>query len=145
MDFIGFSIYTVMSFVNTNYFASLLPFRVTFASSFFFLFYLIPLTISFTISSVQLSHSVMSNSLRPHGLQHSRPPCPSTTPRVNSNFCPLSQWCHQTFPSSVIPFPYCLQSFPKSGSFPIGHFFASGGPSIGVSASALVFPMNIQD
>ena len=78
----------------------------------------------------------MSHSLWPHGLQHARPPCPSPTPRVYSNSCPLSQWCHPTISSSVVPFSSCLQSFPASGSFPLSQFFASGGPSIGVSASA---------
>ena len=96
-------------------------------------------------SSVQFSHSVVSISLRPHGLQHARPPCPSPTPRVYSNSCPLSQWCHPTISSSVIPFSSCLQSFPASGSFQMSQFFASGGQRIGVSASTSVFPMNIQD
>ena len=97
------------------------------------------------IQSVQFSCSVMSDSLRPHGLQHSRPPCPSPTPRVYSNSCPVSQWCHQTISFSVVPFSSCLQSFPASGSFPMSQFFASGGQSIGVSASASTLPMNIQD
>jgi len=96
-------------------------------------------------SSVQFSHSVMSNSLQPHGLQHARPPCPSPTPEVYSNSCPLSQCCHPTISSYVIPFSSCLQSFPASGSFPMSQFFSSGGQSIGVSASASVPPMNIQD
>ena len=87
----------------------------------------------------------MSDSLRTHGLQHARPPCPSTTPRVYSNSWSLSQWCHPGFSSSVIPFSSCLQSFPASGSFPVSQFFASSGQSIGVSASASVLPMNIQD
>ena len=94
-------------------------------------------------SSVQFSRSVVSDSLQPHGLQHMRPPCPSKTPRVYSNSCPLSWWCHPTISSSVIPFFSCLQSFPASGSFLLSQFFTSGGQSIGVSAS--VFPMNIQD
>ena len=97
------------------------------------------------LSSVQFSRSVMSNSLRPHGLQHARPPCPSPTPRIYSNSCPLSQWCHPVISSSVIPFSSCPQSFPASGSFPMSKFFPSGGESIGVSASASVLPMNIQD
>ena len=97
------------------------------------------------ISSVQLSYSVRSNSLRPHGLQHARSPRPSPTPRVYSNSCPLSQWCHPTISSSVVPFSSCLQSFPASGSFQMSQFFASGGQSIGVSALASVLPMNIQD
>ena len=93
----------------------------------------------------KFSHSVVSNSLWPHGLWHTMPPCPSPTPGVNSNSCPLSQWCHPTISSSVIPFSSCLQSFPASGSFPMSQFFASGGQSIGASASASVLPMNIQD
>ena len=95
--------------------------------------------------SVQFIHSVVSNSLWPHGLQHARPPCPSPTPRAYSNSCPLSQWCHPTISFSVVPFSSCLQSFPASGSFQISQFFASGGQSIGISASASVPPMNIQD
>ena len=97
------------------------------------------------ISSVQSSSSVVSDSLRPHGLQHTRPPCPSPTPGVYSNSCPLSRWCHPTISSSVIPFSSCLQSFPASGSFPMSQFFTSGGQSIGVSSSASVLPMNTQD
>ena len=96
-------------------------------------------------SSVQFSHSVMSNSLRPHGLQHTRLPCPSPTPEAYSNSCPLSQWCHPTISSSVIPFSSRLQSFPASGSFLVSQFFTSGGQIIRVSASASVLPMNIQD
>ena len=83
--------------------------------------------------------------LRPHGLQSTRPPCPSPTPRVYANSCPLSWWCHPTISSSIVPFSYGLQSFPASGSFPMNQFFASGGQSTGVSASASVLPMNIQD
>ena len=82
----------------------------------------------------QFSHSVMSNSLWPHGLQHARPPCPSPTLRDYSNSCPLSRWCHPTISSSVISFSSHLQSFPASKSFPVSQFFASGGQSIGVSA-----------
>ena len=85
-------------------------------------------------NSVQFSHSVVSNSLRPHGLQHTRPPCPSPTPGAYLNSCPSHWWCHPTIPSSVIPFSH-FQSFPASGSFPISQFFASGCQSIGVSAS----------
>ena len=88
-----------------------------------------------THSSVQFSRSVVSESLRPHGLQHTRPPCPSPIPGVYSNSCSLSQWCHPTISSSVVPFSSHLQSFPASGSFPKSHFFTSGGQSIGVSAS----------
>ena len=87
----------------------------------------------------------MSNSLRPHGLQHARPPCPSPAPRVYSNSYPLSQRCHPNISSSVIPFSSRLQSFPASGSFTMSQLFASGGQNIGVSASASVLPMNIQD
>ena len=87
----------------------------------------------------------MSDSLRPHGLQHTRLPCPSPSPRAYSHSCPLSRWCHPTISSSVIPFSSCLQSFPASGSFPVSQFFTSGGQSIGISASASVLPMNIQD
>ena len=94
---------------------------------------------------VQFSHSVVSDSLWPHGLQHTRPPCPPPTPKVYSNSCPLSWWWHPIISSSVIPFSSRLQSFPASGSFPKSQFFASGGWSIGVSASASVLPMNIQD
>ena len=86
--------------------------------------------------TVQFSHLVMSNSLRPHGLQHTRLPCPSPTPGALSNSCPSSQWCHPTISSSVVPFS-CLQSFPASGSFPMSQCFASGDQSIGASASVL--------
>ena len=86
----------------------------------------------------------MSNSLGPHESQHARPPCSSPTAGVYSNSCPLSRWCHPTISSSVSPFSH-LQSFPASGSFPVSQFFASGGQSFGVSASASVLPMNIQD
>ena len=82
---------------------------------------------------------------KPHGLQHARPPCPSPIPGACSNSCPSSWWCHPTILSSVIPFSSCPQSFPASGSFPMNQFFASDGQSIGVSASASVLPMNIQD
>ena len=94
------------------------------------------------LSSVQFSCSVMSDSLRPHGLQHARLPCPSPTSGAYSNACLLSWWCHPTILSSVIPFSSCLQSFPISGPFPRSQFFASDGQSIGVSASASVLPMN---
>ena len=89
--------------------------------------------------------SVISDSLQPHGLQHARPPCPSPTPRIYSNSHPLSRWCHPNFLSSVIPFSPCPQSFPASGSFQMSQLFATGGQSIGVSASASVLPMNTQD
>ena len=87
----------------------------------------------------------MSDSFWPHRLQHARPPCPLPASGVYSNSCPLSWWCHPTISSSIIPFFSHLQSFPASGSFPMSQFFASGGQSIGVSASASVLPMNIQD
>ena len=97
------------------------------------------------ISSVQFSRSVMSDSLQPHGLQHAKPPCPSPTPGVYPNSCPLNRWCLPTISSSVIPFSSCPQSFPASGSFQMSQLFASGGQSIGVSASTSVLPMNSQD
>ena len=87
----------------------------------------------------------MPDSLRPHRLQHARPPCPSPTPGVYSNSCPLSWWCHSTISSSVISFSFCLQYFPASGYFQMSQFFISGGQIIRVSASASIFPMNIQD
>ena len=96
-------------------------------------------------NSVQFSRSVMSDSLQHHGVQHARPPCPSPAPGVYSNLCPLSQWCHPIISSSVVPFSSCLLSFPASDSFQMSQFFASGGQNIGVSASASVLLMNIQD
>ena len=98
-----------------------------------------------TFSSVQFSGSVMSDPLWSHGLQHARPLGPSPTPGVYSNSCPLSRWWHQTISSSVVSFSSYLQSFPASGSFPMSQLFASGNQCIGASASASVFPMNIQD
>ena len=95
-------------------------------------------------SSVHFSRSVVSNCLQPHESQPARPPCPSPTPGVHPNPCPLNRWCHPTISSSVIPFSSCPQSFPASGSFQMSHF-ATGGQSIGVSSSASVLPMNIQD
>ena len=86
----------------------------------------------------------MSDSLQPHGLQHTRLPCPSLSPGVCSNSCPLSQWCSLTISSSAALFSFCFQSFPASGSFPVSWLFASGGPSIGASASASVFPVKIR-
>ena len=97
------------------------------------------------VNSVQFSHSVVSDSLWPHGLQHARPPCPSPTPGVYSNSCSSSRWCHPTISSSVVPFSSCPQSFPASGPFPMSQFFASGDQSIGVSASTSGIPMNIRD
>ena len=97
------------------------------------------------LPSVQFSCSVMSDSLRPHGLQHTRPLCPSPTTGAYSNSCPLSWWCHPTISSSLVPFSSCLQSFPASGSFPMSQFFTSGGQRTLASASASILPMNIQD
>ena len=102
--------------------------------------------IAFQFSSVQFSRSVVSNSLRPHGLQHSRPPCPSPTPGVYSNSCPLSWWCHPTISSSVVPFSSHLQSFPAPGSFQMISSLHQAAKVLELpSASASVLPMNIQD
>ena len=98
-----------------------------------------------SLSSLQFSCSVVSDFLWHHGLQQARPPCLSPTPGVYSNSCPSSRWCHQTISSSVGPFSSCRQSFPASGSFPFSQFVESGGQSIGVSPSASVLPMNIQN
>ena len=95
--------------------------------------------------SVQFSHSIVSDSLRPHESQHARLPCPSPTPGVYSNSCPLNQWCHPVISSSVIPFSSCPQALPASESFPISQLFAWGGQSIKVSALASVLPKNTQD
>ena len=95
--------------------------------------------------SVLFSHSVVSNSLRLHELQHARLPCPSPAPGAYPNSRPLSRWCHLTISSSVVPFSSCPQSFPASGSFPVSQLFASGGQNIGVSASTSVLPVNTQD
>ena len=95
--------------------------------------------------SVQFSHSVVSDSLRPHELQHARPPCPTPTPRAHPNSCPLSHRCHPTISFSVVPFSSCPQSFPAPGSFQMSRFFISGGQSIGVSASTSDLPKNTQD
>ena len=93
----------------------------------------------------QFNHSVMSDSLQPHELQHTRPPCPSPTPGVHPNPCPSSRWCHPAISSSVVPFSSCPQSFPASGSFQMSQLFASGGQSIGISASTSILPLNTQD
>ena len=95
----------------------------------------------FLWQSNHFSRSVMSDSLRSHGLQHTRPSCPSPTPGACSNSCPSSQWCRPTISSSVVPFFSCLQFFPASGTFPMSQLFASSGQSIGVSASTSVLPM----
>ena len=132
-----------LAHMHTRLFPSLLLFT--------FLLYLISLPsemqgyMKVLWGSVQFSHSVVSDSLQPHILQHISPPCPSPTPGVYWNSCPLSQWCHPAISSSVIPFSSCLQSFLASGSFQMSQFFTSRGQSIGVSASASVLPMNIQD
>ena len=98
-----------------------------------------------TLNSIQFSCFSRVWLLWPHGLRQARPPCPSPAPGVYPNSYPLSWWCHPTTSSSVIPFSSCLQSFPASGSFPMSQFFTSGGQSIGVSASASVLPVNLQD
>ena len=98
-----------------------------------------------SLKSESVSCSVVSDSLWPHRLQHARPACPTPTPGVYPNSCPLSRWCHPTISSSVVPFSSRLQSFPASGSFPMSQFFTSGTQSIGVSASASVLLMNILD
>ena len=95
-------------------------------------------------TSVQFSHSVVSDSLRPHESQHARPPCPSPTPRVHPDSCPSSQWCHPAISSSVVPFSSCSQSLPASESFPMNQCFAWGGRSTGVSALASFLPKNTQ-
>jgi len=102
-------------------------------------------TLANLFSSVQFSRSVVSDSLWPRESQHTRPPCPSPTPRVHSNSCPSSRWCHPTISSSVVPFSSCPQSLPASESFPMSQLFTWGSQSIGVSALASVLPMNFQD
>ena len=129
--------------VRNFYFFLVQPWKVELFQEFVHFFQVV----CFIGISIQFSCSVMSNFLWPHGLQHSRLPCPSPTPGAYSNSCPLRQWHHPNISSSssVTPFSSHLQSFPASGSFPMSRFFASGGQSIGVSALASVFPMNIQD
>ena len=100
--------------------------------------------LNFIFSSVQFSHAVVSDSLWPHELQHARPPCPSPTPGVHSNSCPLSRWCHSAISSSVVPFSSCPQSLPASECFPVSQLFSWGGQSTGVSALASFLPKNIQ-
>ena len=100
---------------------------------------------SWTTSSVQFSHSVLSDSLRPHESQHARPPCPSPTPRVHANSRPSNRWCHPAISSSVVPFSSCPRSLPVSESFPMSQLFTWGGQSTGVSALASFLPKNIQD
>ena len=127
--------HSLLSFQN-NYMVGLVDYSLitVFMAIIFFCF----------IDLCQFSHSVVSDYLRPHGLQHAKLSCPSPTARACSNSCPSSQWCHPTISSYVIPFSSCLQSFPASGSFPMSQCFTSGGQSIGVSASAPVLPKNIQ-
>ena len=127
VSLISFSVFSLLVYRNAKDFCVLILYHVL------------------QFSSVQFSRSVVSNSMPPHGLQDTRPPCPSPTPRACSNSCPSSQWCYPTISSSVIPFSYPLQSFPASRYFPMSQFFAQGAQSNGVSASASVFPMNIQD
>ena len=123
----------------------LLSFELTFSESGMLLSRISAWLASSSTSSVQFSHSVVSDSLRPHEPQHARTPCPSPTPGVHPNPCPLSRWYHPTISSSVIPFSSCPQSFPASGTFPMSQIFTSGSQNIGVSASASVLPMNTQD
>ena len=118
--------------------------KIHFLLSLTWIFKSLCLTVSIKLSSVQFSHSAVSNSLRPHGLQHTRLPCPSPTPGTCSNSRPSSWWCHPTISSSVVPLSSCLQSLPASGSFLMSQFFTSGGQRIGVSAPVSVLPMNIQ-
>ena len=103
------------------------------------------ITINANYSSVHFSSSGVSDSLWPHESQNTRPPCPSPTPRVYTNSCPSSRWCHPAISSSVVPFSSCPQSLPASGSFPVSQLFAWGGQTIAVSAWASVLPMNTQD
>ena len=120
-----------------NAFSNFSPLKIMFAVG-------LSYTAFIMLRSVQFSRSVVSNSLQSHESQHTRPPCPSPTPRVHSDSRPLSLWCHPAISSSVVPFSSHLQSFPASESFPVSQFFASGGHSIGISASASILPMNSQ-
>ena len=107
--------------------------------------YIIVNLLTHQFSSVQFSHSVVSNSLQHHELQHARLPCPSPTPGVHANSCPSSWWCHPAISSSIVPFSSCPQSLPDSESFPMSQLFAWGGQSTGVSALASVLPKNTQN
>ena len=137
----------LLSIVNVYIFVFAFSLAILTTFKIFFSIYHWPMSIFFKIqfSSVQFSHSVVYDSLWPHGQQHTRLPCPLPTPGVYSNSYPLSQWCHPTVSSSIVPFSSCLQSFPASGSFQMRQFFTSGGQSIGVSTLSSVLPMNIQD
>ena len=120
--------------------SNILPIQETFKC----LFLKVPEYIIQSSCSVQFSHSVVSNSLRPHQSHHTRPPCPSPCPRVHSNSCPSSGWCHPAISSSVVPFSSCPQSLSSSESFPMSQLFAWGGQSTGVSASVSFLPINTQ-
>ena len=137
-DFLEFLCSWLMSFINSGKFLAIYTFT--------YLIWEILSNRSHTPSSVQYSSvAQLCPTLRPHGWQHARLPCPSPTPGVYSNSCPLSRWCNPTISSSIVPFSSRLQSFPGSGSFPMSQSFTSGDQSIGVSASASALPMNIQD
>ena len=137
-----FDISTFTIFLDNNYTLADLNFFSSFLSHLF----VFKNTAKFGFKKWKFSSVSQSClTLQPQWLQHARPPCPSPTPGAYSNSCSLSRWCHPTIPSSVIPFSFHLPSFPASGSFQMNQFFASGGQSIGVSASASVLPMNIQD
>ena len=125
-----------LQFPNFNFF---------FLKTYFLPRFVIPVNVNSQFTSLQFSHSFLSDSLRSHERQHARPPCPSPTPEVHPNPCPLSQWCHPTISSSVVPFSSCPQSFPALGSFQMSQLFTSGGQSTGVSASTSVLPVNTQD
>ena len=132
-------IHWLIVFIKFGTFSTIISFNVTYHSP------CLLWKLQLCAYSVQFSCSVVSNSLWPRGLQHARLPCPSLTPGAYSNSCPWNRWCHPTISSSVVPFSSCLQSFLASEFFPKSQFFASGGRSIGVSASASVLSMNIQD
>ena len=136
------SIPSVLSWILSNAFSASIEIIIW---SLVFILSMLYVTLMDIVSSVWFSRSVVSNSLPSHEPQHARPPCPSPTPGVHPNPCPLSRWCHPTILSSVVPFSSCLQSFPASGSFPMSQLSASGGQSIGVSASTSVLPMKTQD
>ena len=134
--------YFIICIIFTSFYKLLFLY---FLSCSFFVTYIQYYNYSVQFSSAQLSHSVVSNSLRSHESQHTRPSCPSPAPRVHSNPCPFSQWCHPTISSSIVLFSSCPQSFTASGCLPVSQLFASGGQSVGVSASTSVLPINTQD